>query len=254
MKLFDTHAHIMDDAFSDDREGVLSRMREAGVELAMAIGDPSEPVSAIALAEQHDFLYAAGGVHPHNARLYTEEIEKNLLAELAHEKCVCLGEIGLDYHYDLSPREVQREVFARQLALAKQLNLPAQLHIREAHGDSLDILRGMKAELPPLILHCCTASWESVKVYLNLGAYISLSGAVTFKNAPKLREVAENTPRDRLLVETDCPYMAPVPLRGRRNEPAFVAHTLAHIASIRGEDPEETAAYTFENGRRILNI
>ena len=160
-----------------------------------------------------------------------------------------LGEIGLDYHYDLSPRDRQHEVFERQLDLALELDMPVQLHIREAHGEAMELMRRRHASgtLPRGIMHCFSGSWEVAKVYLSFGYYISLSGVVTFKNANKLLDVAKNAPLDRLLVETDCPYMAPVPMRGQRNEPSFVQYTFARVAELRGEDPETLAERLWEN-------
>lgn len=254
MIIFDTHTHLAGEEFAGDVEQVIENMTGAGVALALVVGDPAEGISALDMAHRYPFLFAASGVHPHNASKYSDDMEQRLLRELADDKCVCLGEIGLDYHYDLSPREAQREVFARQLVIAREKGLPAQLHIREAHGEAIDILRGMRNELPQLILHCCTASRESCEIYLNMGAYISLSGAVTFKNAPKLREVAAFVPADRLLVETDCPYMSPVPKRGTRNEPANTVYTVRAIADARGEDEEKVALACYNNGRRVFGI
>ena len=260
MRLFDTHCHIADGQFDEDREAVIERFREAGVERALVVADPCEDApnqdKVFALAEKYPFLYAAIGVHPHNASGWNAQAEAEVLKYLAHPKCRLLGEIGLDYHYDLSPRDVQRRVFELQLDMAFERRMPVQLHIREAHGDCMDMLRGRAAVGRMLagIMHCYTGSWESAKVYLDLGLYISLSGAVTFKNAPKLAEVARNVPADRLLIETDCPYMAPVPLRGRRNEPAYVAYTATKIAELRGESPDSLAAQTFENALRIMKI
>jgi TatD DNase family protein len=257
MKIFDTHTHISLEQFAEDRDDVIVRMKEAGVARALVVVDSTEDVPfATQLVEAHDFLYLAAGVHPHNAARYSPEAEKITLETANHPKFLCLGEIGLDYHYDLSPRDVQRDVFARQIDLAYGLKKPMQLHIREAHGDNIDLLRAAQAagRLPAGIMHCYTGSWESAKIYLELGLYISLTGAVTFKNAPKLAEVAEKTPLDRLLVETDCPYMAPVPLRGRRNEPAFIVHTVEKIAQLRGMAPEALAEATYENANRAFHL
>ena len=209
-----------------------------------------------ALAEEYDFLCASIGVHPHNACRYDSAAEDVLLAYLKHPKCRIFGEIGLDFHYDLSPREDQKRVFDRQLDLAFDLNMPVQLHIREAHGETMDMLRSRCAagRMPAGIMHCFTGSWECAKVYLDLGLYISLSGAVTFKNAPKLAEVAQNMPADRLLIETDCPYMAPVPLRGKRNEPSFIQHTLVKVAEIRETAPDRMAQQLYENACRALGV
>ena len=260
MKIFDTHCHIADPAFDEDRAVVISRFRESGVCRANVVADPCEEdpnqEKVFSLVEQHDFLCASIGAHPHNASRYDDDAEKTILQYLNHPKCRLLGEIGLDYHYDLSPREVQRDVFDRQLELAYERQVPVQLHIREAHGDCMDMLRSRLAagRMPAGVMHCYTGSWEAAKVYLDAGLYISLSGALTFKNAPKLEEVCRNVPADRLLIETDCPYMAPVPLRGRRNEPAFITNTLAKAAELREISPERMAEQLYENALRIFGL
>ncbi len=251
MRLFDTHCHINDERFSEDRSEVILRMHEEGVARAVVVADGTKPIDEVyRLSQENDFLYAASGVHPHDASAYTDECEKNLIEWMKLEKVVALGEIGLDYHYDLSPRDVQKEVFAHQLDLAFTLKKPVILHIREAHGDATDILthQARAGRMPSGIMHCYTGSWESAKTYLDMGLFISFSGSLTFKNAPKLTEVCKNAPLDRLLVETDCPYMAPVPLRGRRNEPAYVKYVLLKLAEIRGIDPEYAAEETYKNG------
>jgi len=260
MQIFDTHCHIADPAFDEDRADVLLRMREAGVCRANVIADPCEEEpnqrKVFSIVEEHDFLVASIGAHPHNACRYNDAAEQEILAWLKHPKCALLGEIGLDYHYDLSPREDQRRVFDRQLDLAYDLGRTVQLHIREAHGDCMDMLRARAkaGRMPGGIMHCYTGSWEAAKVYLDFGLYISFSGALTFKNAPKLQEVIRNMPLDRILVETDCPYMAPVPLRGRRCEPAFVSHTLAKAAELREAAPDAFAAQVYENSLRALGL
>ena len=259
IQLFDTHCHIADSAFDEDREQMIERFREAGVARALVVADPCEESpnqeKVFALADAYDFLYAAIGVHPHNASGYTDEIESLLLEYIRKPKCRLWGEIGLDYHYDLSPREIQREIFDRQLDLAFEMQMPVQLHIREAHGDCMNMLRtrARNGRMPRGIMHCYTGSWEAAKVYLDLGLMISLSGAVTFKNAPKLAEVAQNIPLDRLLIETDCPYMAPVPLRGRRNEPAFIVHTFEKVALLREMEPEALAEQLWRNSTAIIH-
>lgn len=258
MILFDTHCHISDPRFDEDFSEMLARFHDAGGQRALVVADPcdEEPnqEKVFSLIEQYDFLYAAIGVHPHNASRYGSDAEATILRYQQHPKCRLWGEIGLDYHYDLSPRDVQREVFDRQLDLAFDLGKPVQLHIREAHGECMDMLRARAkaGRMPKGIMHCFTGSWECAKVYLDLGLYVSLSGAVTFKNAPKLAEVAQKMPADRLLIETDCPYMAPVPLRGKRNEPAFVLHTLEKVAALRETDPETMARQLWENSLRII--
>ena len=272
MRLFDTHCHIADPRFDADRDAVIRRFLDAGVARALVVADPCEAIydgpedeggrlirvgnegKVFSIVEAHDFLYGAIGVHPHNASGWGDEAEATVLEYLKRAKCRLLGEIGLDYHYDLSPRQTQREVFDRQLDMAFERGFSVQLHIREAHGDCIDMLRARAraGRMPGGIMHCYTGSWESAKVYLDMGLYISLSGAVTFKNAPKLSEVAKNVPADRLLIETDCPYMAPVPLRGRRNEPAFIVHTFEKVAELRGAEPEALAERLWENANEAL--
>lgn len=260
MKIFDTHCHIADSAFDEDRSAVIARMHEQCVCRANVVADPCEEEpnqeKVFSLVEAHDFLLASIGVHPHNASRYDADAEKIILRYLEHPKCRLLGEIGLDYHYDLSPRETQREVFDRQLDLAYRLNRTVQLHIREAHGDCMDMLRARvrAGRMPAGVMHCYTGSWEAAKVYLDFGLYISFSGALTFKNAPKLQEVVQKMPVDRILVETDCPYMAPVPLRGKRCEPAFITHTLAKAAALRDAAPEAFAAQIYENSLRAFGM
>ena len=260
IRLFDTHCHLADPRFDEDRDAAIARLAEAGVARALVVADPREDApnedKVFSLVDAYDFLYGAIGVHPHNASGWDDDAEAIVRRYLSHPKCRLLGEIGLDYHYDLSPRGVQREVFDRQLDLACELGVPVQLHIREAHGDCMDLLRARakSGRMPGGIMHCYTGSWEAAKVYLDLGLYISLSGAVTFKNAPKLQEVAQNTPADRLLIETDCPYMAPVPLRGRRNEPAFIVHTFEKVAELRGADREALSEQLWANANRVLRL
>lgn len=255
MPLFDTHAHLTDPRFDEDRQAVLDRMRAAGVDRCVVIGEASDaPERELTFVRDHPGFFGAFGVHPHEASHYDEALEARLLSLLADPNTVAVGEIGLDYHYDLSPRDVQRRVFLRQLDLALARNLPCVLHIREAHGDATELLtrRAAQKTLPRCVFHCYGGSWESAKVYLALGCYISFTGSVTFKNAPKLWNVAQNMPLDRLMIETDCPYMAPVPLRGQRNEPSFVRYVAEKIAALRGISPETVAQASYENGLRFF--
>lgn len=260
MKIFDTHCHIASSAFDEDVADVIARFREAGVCRANVVADPCEEEpnqeKVFSLVEEYDFLVGSIGCHPHNACRYDEAAERTILEYLKRPRCRLFGEIGLDFHYDFSPREDQVRVFDRQLDLAYELGVPVQLHIREAHGETTDMLRRRVAEgrMPKGIMHCYTGSWESAKFYLDAGLYISLSGALTFKNAPKLTEVCKNLPADRILIETDCPYMAPVPLRGKRNEPAFLTHVLAKAAEIREISPDKMAAQLYENSLRIFGL
>lgn len=257
MRLFDTHCHLCDERFDEDREQVVLRMREAGVRRALLVGDAArDPEPCFRMAQENPLFWAAAGVHPQDASLYTQKIEEKLTEWMRRERVAALGEIGLDYYYETSPRSVQREAFDRQLELAYVLGKPVILHIREAHGEATEMLlaRARAGRLPAGVMHCYTGSWESAKTYLSMGLYLSFTGAVTFKNAPKVWEVAEKAPLDRILVETDCPYMAPVPMRGKRNEPAFVAYTAGRIAELRGMATEELAEACWQNGCRLFAL
>jgi TatD DNase family protein len=256
----DSHAHIDGEEFDADRDEVVARAREAGVRaiLNVGTGDPhgGNFERAVAVAERYEGVYAAAGVHPHDARLYDDAAERRLLGVLRGSKrVVALGEIGLDYHYDNSPREVQREVFARQLRLARAEGLPVIIHSREADDDTAEILR-RELEGPDArgVMHCFGGRPGLADAALGLGFMVSFAGNVTFKKAEALREVAAVIPPDRLLVETDCPFLAPVPLRGRRNEPAFVVETARFLAGLRGVSPEELGRATTENFARLFGI
>lgn len=253
--LFDSHAHLNDNRFDSDREDVLRALTEEGIELCMCIGSNMETsAESVELAKRVPYMYASVG-HPHDAKEFAEADVPQLKTWLLEEpKVRALGEIGLDYYYDLSPRDVQKAVFERQLDLAYELGVPVILHVRDAHGDALDILRARKNRLTDMVLHCCTASWESAKVYLSLGCRISFTGPVTFKRSVNLHEVAKNVPLDRLMIETDSPYLAPEPVRGRRNDPRNVAHICRFIAQLRGMDAQELADATRENAKAFYRI
>jgi TatD DNase family protein len=256
----DSHAHIDGEEFDADRDEVVERARAAGVRaiLNVGTGDPHSGSleRAVAVAEEYEGVYAAAGVHPHDARLYDEEAERRLLSVLrGGERIVALGEIGLDYHYDNSPRQVQREVFARQLRLAKAEGLPVIIHSREADDETVEILRAEMTGAPRGgIMHCFGGGLRMAEAVLELGFVISFAGNVTFKKAEELREVARTVPLERLLVETDCPYLAPVPLRGRRNEPAHVVETARFLAELRGVGHEEFGRITSENFARFFGL
>lgn len=249
----DSHAHVDGEEFDADRVEVLERSRAAGVRaiLNVGTGDPHSGSleRAVAVAEEFEGVYAAAGVHPHDARLYDDEAERRLLEVLrSSERVVALGEIGLDYHYDNSPREVQQEVFRRQLRLAQDEGLPVIIHTREADEETAKIMRGELNERGPRgVMHCFGGGWPLASVALELRFMISFAGNVTFKKADALRDVARLVPAERLLVETDCPYLSPVPLRGRRNEPAHVVETVRFLAELRGTTPEELGRATSEN-------
>lgn len=256
----DSHAHIDGEEFDADRDEVVARAREAGVRaiLNVGTGDPHGKnfERARAVAETYEGVYFAAGVHPHDAKLYdaaAEEFVADLLS--GSSRAVALGEIGLDYHYDHSPREVQREVFARQLRLAQSLSLPVIIHSREADEETLEILRAeYEGAAHGGVMHCFGGGPALAEGALALGFYISFAGTVTFKKADALREVALKVPLERLLVETDCPYLAPVPHRGRRNEPAYVAATARFLAGLRGVSPEELGRATSENFARLFGV
>ena len=255
MNLFDSHCHLESENFQNDLPQVMQRMAQAGVRRCVLAGSDLETSRRIVtLARKHEGVYGAVGVHPHEAKTWTDETEAELEQMLAQPRVVAVGEIGLDYFYDLSPREKQREVLIRQLALARRLNVPAVFHVRDAHGDMLELLRQRRGELPAGVMHCYSGSVESAKEYLDLGFYLSFAGPVTFKNAHKLQEAARFCPADRLLVETDSPYLAPEPVRGRRNDPRNVAHVARRVAELRGTDYEALCALTRRNGMRLFGI
>ncbi|SHH77108.1 TatD DNase family protein [Sporobacter termitidis DSM 10068] len=251
--LFDTHAHYDDEQFDGDRDALLSSMNENGVALIMnAASSLASSRAALALADKYPFIYAAVGVHPHDAKDMDGDTLPALEALLRHPKAVAVGEIGLDYHYDLSPRDVQQRRFQEQLALAESVGLPVVIHEREAARDVLDIL----GRFPRVtgVFHCFSGSWETAKLLLDKGWYLSFTGVITFKNARKSHEVIVNMPRDRLMIETDCPYLAPEPVRGRRNSSLNLKYTAAKAAELLGISAEETAALTTANGKRFFGI
>lgn len=253
-KLFDTHAHLDDPRFDEDRPDVLARMEEAGVALCVAVGaDMPTSLAALELARRHPQIYCALGVHPHDAKNMAEEDYITIGEGLKDPKAIAWGEIGLDYHYDYSPRDIQRSVFERQLVEATRLGVPVILHIREAHPDMLAILRA-QPKLPRCVAHCFSGSWEVAKQYLDLGLYLSFAGPLTFKNAAKLPEVAKKAPIDRILVETDSPYLSPEPLRGRRNEPTNVVYVARKLAEYREMDENSLMLHCWENALAFYGL
>jgi len=254
--LFDTHAHLDDSKFDGDRDSVIAKCKEEGVELILnAASNLATSIKAITLAKKYDFIYASVGVHPHDA----SEMDENscqVLAELAEKnnKVRAIGEIGLDYYYNHSPRDVQKKRFAEQIDLAKQLGLPVIIHDRDAHEDTMNILKKSGVKQVGGVLHSFSGGVEMMRECLKLNMYISLSGPVTFKNARKTVEVAQQVPLDMLLIETDSPYLTPVPHRGERNYPGYVKHVADKIAALRDMDFEEIAQITLENGKRLFKI
>jgi TatD DNase family protein len=258
----DSHAHLDVPNYDADRSEVIDRARQSGVEMMLEICGSDVAKGSLdvglKLAEEYPFIYAAVGVHPHEASLYDEALERKLLAMSGHQKVIGWGEIGLDYHYDHSPRDAQRQVFRRQLRLALERRLPAIIHTREAEDDTIQILREDWAEtggdVVGGIIHCFTGTQSLADAAIDMGFHISFSGVLTFKNAAGLREVARSVPMERLLVETDCPYLAPLPHRGKRNEPAFVLETAAKLAELKGVGAEEVARATSGNFKRLFNL
>jgi TatD DNase family protein len=257
--LIDTHAHLDDTRYDGDREAVIARARDAGVETFVTIGcDLATSKAAVDLTTRYPFVYAAVGVHPHEVK-HIEDGWYDAFRRLAgHEKVVAYGEIGLDYHYNHSPPKLQRERFREQVGLAKELRLPLVIHTREAQEDTIAILKEEKAGDVGGVFHCFSGDAWLAKDALELGFYLSFSGVITFQNATMLRDIVKTVPLDRILVETDCPYLAPAPHRGKRNEPAFVTLVAEKIAEVKGTAAvagvEEIGRVTSDNARRLFKI
>lgn len=251
--LIDSHAHLDDKRFGGDLDAVIARAREAGVGFIICAGvDLESSRRCIELAARYAGVYATAGVHPHEAARAPRGYTDALRALAALPKVTALGEMGLDYHYDHSPRRIQREVFAAQLALARELDAAVVVHSRKADEDTYRILA--ESGVRRAVLHCFSGNWRQAQRYLELGFYISLSGVVTFPKSADTRAVAAKVPSDRLMLETDAPYLAPVPRRGRRNEPAYVRHTAEAVAGMRGVTLEELARQTTANVRRFFGM
>lgn len=252
--LFDTHAHYDDEAFDADRELLLATLPERNVGLIVNPGctiDTSR--QAVALAEQYEYVYAAVGIHPENCGDFTDSDIDTLRALAQHEKVVAIGEIGLDYYWAENPsREWQQRVLRAQMALAEELHLPVIIHDRDAHADTLSIVK----EFPQVrgVFHCYSGSVEDARTLLKMGWMLSFNGAITFKNARKAPEVIAEIPMDRMMIETDSPYLTPVPYRGKRNDSGYVSLVAEKIAEIKGISPEEVERITFENGKRFFAI
>ena len=254
MPIFDTHAHYDSSAFNPDREAVLAALPEAGVALVVDPGcDLPTSRAALALAEQFPHVYAAVGIHPEDCAGYTDADLDALRQLCRHDKAVAVGEIGLDYYWaENPPREFQQQVFRRQLELALELDMPVIIHDREAHGDSLAIVK----EYPGLrgVFHCFSGSPEMAAELLKRGWYLGFDGPITYKNAKRAPEVAAMTPLDRILVETDSPYMTPVPFRGKRNDSRYLPYVLEKLAEWKGVTTQEMTDITFANGKRLFGI
>ncbi len=268
--IFDTHAHYDDKAFDEDREELLASLPGAGIARVVNVGASlASSRRSIALAEKYDFIYAAIGIHPsetlelegqtgQSAELpgSPESMEpmEELRAMCSHEKCVALGEIGLDYYWDEPDREIQKKWFVGQLHLARECGLPVVIHSRDAARDTTDIMTAEKAGETGGVVHCFSYTKETARIFLDMGFYIGIGGVLTFQNARKLKEAAEYIPLDRIVLETDCPYLAPVPFRGKRNSSLYLPHVLETLARIKGMSEEEVGRAVWENGLRLYNL
>ncbi|MEC2076582.1 TatD family hydrolase [Metabacillus fastidiosus] len=253
--LFDTHAHLNALQYENDVEEVIQRALDEGVSEIVVVGFDRETIErAMELIEEYDFIYAAIGWHPVDAIDMTDK-DLQWIRELSeHPKVVAIGEMGLDYYWDKSPKDIQKEVFRKQIALAKEVKLPIIIHNRDATADVVAILEEEGASEVGGIMHCFTGSLEVAKQCMDMNFYISFGGPVTFKNAKKPKEVVQEIPLDRLLIETDCPYLTPHPFRGKRNEPGYVKYVAEEIAKLRNLSYEEIAKKTSDNGKKIFGI
>ena len=253
--LFDTHAHMDDHAFDEDRQPLLASLPDSGIRLLMNPGcSLASSRNAVALAEKYDYIYAAVGSHPDAADEVDDSVleEYRQLVRLHPDKVRAIGEIGLDYHYEDIPRQLQKKAFIAQMELAKELDLPVIVHERDAHEDGLAIVKAFPEVKG--VFHCFSGSAELARQLTDLGWYIGFTGVLTFKNARKAIEAAQAIPLERIVIETDCPYMSPEPFRGRRNDPSRVCYMAQKLAQIRGITPEEAQAITLENGKRLYRI
>lgn len=253
--LFDSHAHYNDERFNEDRDAVLSSMRENNVGLILNSCSSLDEVKDIfAICKKYPFVYASVGIHPHEAENLTEA-DMDLLKEYAENPCVkAIGEIGLDYYYDFSPREIQQKWFARQVDIAREVDLPVVIHDRDAHKDSMDILRAHNVRDVGGVFHCYAGSVEMAREILDWGMYIAFGGTLTFKKSVRPIEVAKYVPLDRIVIETDSPYLTPEPHRGKRNSSLFIHYVAEKLAEVKGLSVEEVENATFENAKRCFKI
>lgn len=252
--IWDTHAHLDDPSYAGEFPDLVSRIKAAGISRVTNVGyDLASSERSVKLAQDYDFIYAVIGVHPHNAQEASVETWDKLITLAKKPKVLAWGEIGLDYYRDLSPRSIQKEVFIHQLTLANEVGLPIVIHNRDAHQDIMEIVKTH----PPRyggVFHCYSGSWEMAKILLNLGFYLSFAGPVTYKNARHTVEVAKNVPLDRILVETDSPYLTPEPRRGKRNEPTYVCEVVKKLAEIKDLNYEDVALQTMNNAERVFRL
>lgn len=254
LEVFDTHAHYDDSRFDEDRDQILSSLPSKGVKLALDPGCDKESCrKAVEIANKYPYVYAAVGIHPEACNQFDDEAESLIRTLVKDPRVKAIGEIGLDYYYDDGPdRELQKKVLRAQMAMAEEFDLPVIIHDREAHGDTMEIVRSFKNVRG--VLHCYSGAVEDAKTYVRLGWSLSFTGVITYKNAVKALEVIRWMPLDRIMIETDSPYLAPVPYRGKRNDSTLVHLVAEKIAEIKGMDAEEVARITMENGKRFFNI
>ena len=253
--IFDTHAHYDDDAFDEDREELLGSMQANGVGKIVNIGASLNSCKqTIELMQKYDFVYGAIGVHPNEVEELSEESFAQLKEWCKSEKCVAVGEIGLDYYYDEPTPEIQKIWFIRQLNLAREIFKPVVIHSRDAAKDTIDIMKEQHAEEIGGVVHCFSYTKETAKIMLDMGFYIGIGGVLTFKNGVKLKEAADFIPMDRIVLETDCPYLAPVPFRGKRNSSLYLPYVVSALAEIKGISEEEVRRITWENAHRMYRI
>lgn len=254
--MIDSHVHLDDAKFDYDRENLIENLKEYGLDRVYNIGaDLESSIASVELADKYEIIKAVIGVHPHAASEYNQEVEDKLIELAKNENVRAIGEIGLDYYYDNSPRDIQVQVFKKQIELANKLKLPIVVHSRDAAKETFDIISSYKEKYKDLkfLIHCFSQSVEMMREYVKMGCYIALGGVVTFKNSKVPKEVAKEVPLENLLLETDCPYLAPEPMRGKRNEPMFIKYSAQKIAEIRGISLEELLKATDENTRRFYN-
>ena len=253
--IFETHAHYDDDAFEDDREEVLKHVIDSGVAYIMNVGSNMESTEeTLEYTRKYPFVYGAAGVHPNEADELNEELFARLREIVKEEKILAVGEIGLDYYWDEPERDIQKKWFVRQLALARECGLPVIIHSREAAKDTYDIMKAGKAEEIGGVIHCFSYGKEMAEQFLNMGFYLGIGGVVTFNNAKRLKEVVEYAPIERLVTETDCPYLSPVPNRGKRNDSTNLVYVVDMIAELKGMERESVEEQLFENAKRLYRV
>lgn len=253
--IFDTHTHYDDEAFEEDRDALISSLSAKNVGLVVNVGASlSSCRETLRMAEKYPFVYGAIGVHPSETAELNEDNFSQLSEMVKHEKCVAVGEIGLDYYWPEPDRETQKFWFKRQLGLARELNLPVVIHSRDAANDTITIMKDMHAEEIGGVIHCFSYTRETAAIFLKMGFYIGIGGVVTFKNARKIKEAVEEIPLERIVLETDCPYLAPVPFRGKRNSSLNIPYVIEEIARIKQVSPNEIEEITWENAHRLYRI